>query len=244
MKINDFLSDVLKDEAGSKQVDVAQASQLLRIINKKLWGIPYFLIRWKQTPAEKMRGQKGEALTIALVAIIGTLLVTSAIPSLNIVGKVFGGGGSVKAPAEEAWKDQTQITEPVVVGVTPAGDKVIAFKQTREFRSGASKSSAKMTYGERVGAFLAGMTNLGIIGLVIGFLFFGLTPGMVVNWIKNRRIKRIEADKAKKEQALTNTVAALRDVPPDLWAQLKPLLAAKQDRQDKVVIDEVKAKLH
>lgn len=47
MKINDFASQVTRIEAGEKQLNVAQVSEVLKIVNSQLWGIPYFLIRIK-----------------------------------------------------------------------------------------------------------------------------------------------------------------------------------------------------
>lgn len=191
------------------------------------------------------RGQRGEALTIALVAIIGTLVVASAIPSINVFGKIFGGGSSsVKAPAEEAWKEQEQRTIPRTVGVTETGEKVIAFEQVRTFRSGASKHPPKLSYGERIGEFFAGLTTFGVILCLALFLLFGITPAMIVNWLKSRRLQRVEEDRRRKDQALTNTVAALRGVDPETWVKIAPLLAARQDKQDKEQIDLIKAKLH
>ena len=45
MKINDFLCVVLEKEKGSVQVNIAQASELFKIMNKMLLGIPYLLVR-------------------------------------------------------------------------------------------------------------------------------------------------------------------------------------------------------
>lgn len=52
MKINDFASHITRLEAGKKQVDVAQVSEVLKLVNKELWGIPYLLIRFKGFWAE------------------------------------------------------------------------------------------------------------------------------------------------------------------------------------------------
>lgn len=44
MKISEFATEVTKTEGGKKEITVAQVSEVLRIINDKLFGIPYFLI--------------------------------------------------------------------------------------------------------------------------------------------------------------------------------------------------------
>ena len=194
-----------------------------------------------------MRAERGEALTVALVAIIGTLVVAAALPSLNVFGKLFGGGSSVKAPVEEAWKEQTRETIPVKVGVTPEGKDVIAFKSRDTFRSGASKSAAKLTYGERIGEFFASLTIWGLVAIAFAVLVLGITPGMIFAWLKRKWKIAAENERAEKERvtnALTSTVAALRETPKDAWDKIVPLLNEKHDEEDRVVIDEIKAKLH
>lgn len=188
--------------------------------------------------------QKGEALTIALISIVATLVVAAAIPSLNIFGKVFGGGHTVTAPAEEAWKEQTKTTEPVTIGVTPTGEKVVAFRERKTFRSGASKAPAKLTYGERIGQFFAGLTTWAILGLLGLFLAFGITPAMVIRWAKNRALERENKEKQRYEQTLTRTVAAIREMPEEAYKTLSPILKDKHDLVDKKTVDEIKAKLH
>ena len=195
--------------------------------------------------------QKGEALTIIAVTAAATLLVVSLIPNLDIFGKIFGGGSTPKAPTEEIWKEQTEEVIPRTGIVAATGEQVIAFEKRKTFRSGASKSPTKLSYGERIGEFFAGLTTFGLIVFIGLFLLFGITPAMVVNWFKNRKIKREEAmlaavmeDKAKKEQALKNTVAALRDLPDEVWPKVRQLLEAKHDKQDRIVIDDIKKELH
>lgn len=48
MKITDYVSDLTKREGGSKQLDVAQVAEVLKLINKDLCGIPYALIKMKR----------------------------------------------------------------------------------------------------------------------------------------------------------------------------------------------------
>lgn len=48
MKINDYASDLTRREDGKTKVTVAQMSEILRLLNKDLWGIPYLLIRLKR----------------------------------------------------------------------------------------------------------------------------------------------------------------------------------------------------
>lgn len=45
MNISEFLEEVAAEETGSKQVDIAQIRQLVKIINKKIGGILYAVIK-------------------------------------------------------------------------------------------------------------------------------------------------------------------------------------------------------
>jgi hypothetical protein len=49
MKITDFAAHITRIEGGKRQIDVAQVSEVLKIVNKELFGIPYLLIRIKGT---------------------------------------------------------------------------------------------------------------------------------------------------------------------------------------------------
>ena len=45
MKITDYTADLTRREGGKVLLDVAQVAEVLKLINKDLWGIPYLLIR-------------------------------------------------------------------------------------------------------------------------------------------------------------------------------------------------------
>lgn len=47
MKITDFATEITKKETGAKQISVAQVAEVLKLVNKQLWGIPYILIKAK-----------------------------------------------------------------------------------------------------------------------------------------------------------------------------------------------------
>lgn len=52
MKISDFASMVTKLEGGKQNLTVAQVSEVLKIVNGQLWGIPYWLIKAKRGVAK------------------------------------------------------------------------------------------------------------------------------------------------------------------------------------------------
>lgn len=45
MNLNNFAKEIAKSEGLKKEVDIAQIKEILSIINKKLWGIPYILVK-------------------------------------------------------------------------------------------------------------------------------------------------------------------------------------------------------
>ena len=186
--------------------------------------------------------QKGEVLTIIAVTAAATLLVVSLIPNLDIFGKIFGGGSTPKAPTEEIWKEQTEEVIPRTGIVVSTGENLIAFEKRKTFRSGASKSPTKLTYGERIGQFFSGLTIWGIAALAFAFFVLGITPAMILARLKSRAQKAFENEKADKEklkQALTNTVTAVQGIPEDIWKQVKPLFEASHDKQDRDLIKDL-----
>lgn len=193
-----------------------------------------------------LKNQRGEVVTIVLLTILGVFVVAQQVP---LIGRVFstGASASIKAPAEEAWKEQKRVVEPVTVGLTPTGEKVVAYREVQTFSSGASKSAAKLTYGERVGEFFSNLTIWGLIAVAFAFFVLGITPGMIFNNLRVRAQKAMEnerAEKAKMEQTLTKTVMALQKVDDDTWkTKLKPLLDEAQDKQDRDLIKDIKKKI-
>ena len=48
MKINELCSIVTLEEGLKESVSIAQVKEVLKIVNKHLWGIPYLLIKIKK----------------------------------------------------------------------------------------------------------------------------------------------------------------------------------------------------
>lgn len=48
MKIVDFNTRITKLEGGTVNLSVAQVAEVVRLVNKALWGLPYLLIRIKR----------------------------------------------------------------------------------------------------------------------------------------------------------------------------------------------------
>ena len=66
MKINEFSAEVTRLEGGKDGVNIAQTSELLKIINRQLWGIPYVLIRFKKLPKPAVKAVAAVALLLML----------------------------------------------------------------------------------------------------------------------------------------------------------------------------------
>lgn len=49
MDINSYASNLTEREGGKKNLDVAQIKEVLKLVNKDLWGIPYILIKLKRS---------------------------------------------------------------------------------------------------------------------------------------------------------------------------------------------------
>ena len=48
MKVTEFVSEVTRLEGGAVNLPVAQVAEVVKLVNKLLWGIPYALIRFKK----------------------------------------------------------------------------------------------------------------------------------------------------------------------------------------------------
>lgn len=62
MKINEFASKITKLEGGKQNLTVAQVSEVLKLVNGQLWGIPYWLIKAKKSA--------GKVAAVAIVALM------------------------------------------------------------------------------------------------------------------------------------------------------------------------------
>lgn len=186
-----------------------------------------------------IKNQRGEVATLTVIAIAGVaLLIGTLAPTLNPFNRLFGAGASaqVAAPEKEAWKEQTRTTEPVTVGITPTGDKVVAFRTTEEYKSGAAEHQRKLTFGERIGAFFAHLTTWGVVFVIVSLVFFGGAP---ILWLARKYLAM--------KQAMKNTVAGIRELKKtDMEAYTKATdhIAKKQDKSDNRIVDKLKAELH
>lgn len=71
MKINEYASSLAKREGKKESLSVAQISEVLKIVNQDLWGIPYFLVKIK-------RGVPLACLSVFILSWVGLAIVADA----------------------------------------------------------------------------------------------------------------------------------------------------------------------
>lgn len=128
--------------------------------------------------------------------------------------------------------NQTESIKPLVVG-TIDGNPIVAYQQERIFTTEQQETKASLTFMQKVGRFIGGLTVTTIIFIVLALVFFGGTP---IVWA----VRKYFAVKS----ALKSTVAAIREIPTDDYEKIKPVLAQKHDKTDRQVIDSIKKELH
>lgn len=123
-----------------------------------------------------------------------------------------------------------QTSEPVIMGVDGSGKTIIGNKLS--YRATAEETSPKQTIGQRIGSFFAGLSLAGILFVVASLVFFGGAP---IVWLARKYFKA--------KSALVSTVKAIKEIPDEKFNEIKPALAANQDKSDKELIARIKAKL-
>lgn len=231
MKIQEFTAQVTMKEGGKSSMTVAQVSEVLKIVNGMLWGVPYLLIRLKR----KKLGNKGEIATLTVLAIAAVaLLVGTLAPTLNPFNSVFGKGAQPDASKQTAsWTKQTEIQTPVLLETKSGDHAAVGTKVERVYDTGAEARPVKLTFGERIGAFFAHLTTWGVVFVIVSLVFFGGAP---LVWLSKKYFDM--------KGAFKNTVAAIREVDHDTYEKLKPKLEAKHDKKDRKMVDKIKSELN
>lgn len=180
-----------------------------------------------------MISNRGEITTAIVLGIAAaSLLVGTLLPSLNPFNNLFGNISPSAANQKATWTRQTEREKPVFYKVD-ADTVAVGAEVERTYDTGTDERPVKLTLGQRIGKFFAGLTLWGLIGIVVSLVLFGGAP---IVWIARKYLIM--------KQAFTNTVAAIRDLPEDTYKNVTPVLAAKQDKRDKKIIDKIKMNLH
>jgi hypothetical protein len=175
----------------------------------------------------RINQDKGEAVTIALVAVAAVLGVLLFGNKLNPFDRSADPSNRRTASAISG-RDIVEITNAVA-----ESEKPVTVKVDRSFEASHEVTDPKLTLGQKIGRFFAGLGNLSLLLFFAGLAICILTPIGGILW-----------DRWKYKHAFKNTVSAVRELDDDTFQKLAPKLAAKQDKRDKVLVDKVKAELH
>lgn len=129
------------------------------------------------------------------------------------------------------WSE-TETRTPVAVGKDEAGNIQVLDKIERTVNANLDTTPGKLTLGQKIGKFFAGLSFWGIIFVIVSLAFFGGAPIM---WVARKFFKARAALKA--------TVAAIENMNSDEKEKLKAHLAATQDTKDKAYIAKLKAEI-
>jgi len=179
-------------------------------------------------------GTKGEVtVAIALgLAAVG-LLIGTVMPNLNPFNRMFGSHGTQSAAKQTAtWTRQDEVITPKVVSLKD-GQAVVVNQFERHYDTGTEETTPKLTIGQRIGNFIARLSTWGLIFIIVSLVFFGGGP-IVWAFRKYTSVK----------DALKNTVAAIREADEETFSKLKPKLAEKHNKADKIIVDKIKSELH
>lgn len=171
--------------------------------------------------------KRGEVLTVVLITIAATFIVTSLLPDLNPLKTLAPSGA---ARQEASWTRTSE--KPVILeSKSVPGQAVVAYERT--YDTGAEVKTPKLTWQERVGRFISGLSMWSAIFILVSLLFFGGAP---IVWVVRKYFVL--------RSAFKNTVAGIRETDDETFNKLKIHLAAKQDKRDKKIVDKLKSELH
>lgn len=178
--------------------------------------------------------QRGEVVTIVVVAVAAALLLGSLAPKLNPINWVTGNGTSTVPMDKTKYDRKKIISEPVLL---TRGDHVAVGQRYEEsYEKGEDSSERRATLGERIGGFFASLTAAGVIFVIISLLFFG---GVPLLWLARKYFVV--------KHALTKTVMGIKKLKENdavyYEQHVKPTLLQKHDKADSNVIDKIKSRL-
>ena len=178
-----------------------------------------------------MKKNAGEVATAIVVAIaLGSLIAGYVLPKINPFKFLHSSSAANK---KASFTLQKETSKPVLLQSASGQPVAVGREIELTYSTGMEETVPKKTLGQKIGDFFAGLTTAGVGFVVISLLFFGGAPIIFV-WKWGKKFK----------DALTTTVAGLRDLDDETYKKVSPKLAAAQDKKDKIVIDKIKAKLH
>lgn len=174
--------------------------------------------------------QRGEIATaLIIVMVVGGVLVGALGATKLNPFKLFQHDAANK---KASWTKQVEKSEPVALYDKDGKAVALGTRFERVYDTGKEDSTPAPTYGQRVGAFLAGLTNFGLVALIAGILFF---PGALATWgVKKYWDMRGVAK---------TIISGVKDAPPEAAEQVKQAIAVKQDKSQKQIVAKLKGEL-
>lgn len=140
--------------------------------------------------------------------------------------------GAPSEPRKIANYVQTEKQVPLKVGVTADGKDVIAYATERTYTAGSNETVEQLSFMQRVGRWIGGLTGGAIIFIIVSLVFFGGAP---IIWamkkyytVKNSLKKVVEG------------VDELAEKDKEAQDQLKTSLSMKMDTNEKKLIQKIK----
>lgn len=140
--------------------------------------------------------------------------------------------GAPKPPQKLFQFSQRETSTPVFVGMID-GKPVVANQTDRVYSTNQQVTEKELTFFQRVARFGWWL----IIGIAL-FVFVSLY------YFAGRPIVKLYQSYKDMKAALKNTVAAIKELPPTTYEEVTDALSKKQDKKDKVLVDQIKSELH
>lgn len=128
--------------------------------------------------------------------------------------------------------NETETRTPVAVGKDAEGNIQVVEKIERTVNANLDTTPGKKTIGQIIGGWIAGLSIMGLLFVVLSLVFFGGAP---ILWVVRKYFKA--------RAALKSTVAAIEQMNAEEKDKLKVTLAQTQDTQDKAYIAKLKAEI-
>lgn len=126
----------------------------------------------------------------------------------------------------------TEIRKPVLCGDVD-GKQYVAEEIERHYTTSKSVTQPKLTFMQKIGNFISNLSWTAVIFIVVSLVFFGGAP---IVWAVKKYFGL--------RNAFKNTIAGIRDLPPEVYEKATDTLAKAQDTADKKLVDKMKAELH
>ena len=138
-------------------------------------------------------------------------------------------------PKKVASWSQTEDIKPIYIGKDQAGKDVIVSEVHRTYAAGSEEITPPLSFMQRIGRWIGGLTFGAIIFIVIALVFFGGAP---ILWA----VKKYYTVKNSLKKVVAG-VDELADKDKEAQEQLKDNLSMKMDESEKKLITKLKTEI-